>query len=66
MNIILNGENTEVSDGTTVLSLLEEKNTDPRTVIAEVDGDICKPEDFENVSLKEGSVVEVLRFVGGG
>ena len=66
MNITLNGEKTEVSENATVLSMLQERNADPKTVIAEVDGIIHKFEDFENTTLSEGSVVEVLRFVGGG
>lgn len=66
MNITLNGETKEISCDSTLLSLLEEKNTDPKTVIIELDGEIIKPDDFASYALKEGSVVEVLRFVGGG
>ena len=66
MNIILNGEDTIVGEGTTVTAILEERKTDPKTVVVEADGEILKPEDFETTVLKEGSVLEVLRFVGGG
>lgn len=66
MIIKLNGEDTEVADGATVLDILKEKEVDPKTVVVEADGEISKQDEFETVKLHEGSVVEVLRFVGGG
>lgn len=66
MNIVLNGEETEVADEATIADVLKEKGVDPKTVIVEADEIIVKPEEFDKTSLKEGSVLEVLRFVGGG
>ena len=66
MVIRLNGENTEVKDNASVYDILVQKEVDPKTVIVEADGVICKQDEFEDVKLHEGSVVEVLRFVGGG
>ena len=66
MIILLNGEEFSVNEGATVSDILREKEADPKTVIVEADGVILKPEEFEDVKLQEGSVVEVLRFVGGG
>lgn len=66
MNIFLNGEETEVADEATIADVLREKGVDPKTVIVEADEIIVNPEEFDKTSLKEGSVLEVLRFVGGG
>lgn len=66
MLIRLNGEDTECREGSSLLDILNEKNIDPETIVAEVDEVILKPEEFGECKLKEGSVVEVLRFVGGG
>lgn len=66
MLIRLNGEDTECKEGSSLLDILNEKNIDPETIVAEVDEVIIKPEEFGKCELKDGSVVEVLRFVGGG
>lgn len=66
MKIRLNGEDTECKEGVSLLDILNEKDIDPATIVAEVDEVILKPEEFEECVLKEGSVVEILRFVGGG
>ena len=66
MRIKLNGEETEITAGTTLLDILNDKNIDPGTIIAEVDEVILKPEEFGACALLEGSVVEILKFVGGG
>ena len=66
MIIKLNGEKVEILEGATVLDVLKNREVDPKTVVVEADGDICSQEDFDSVTLHEGSVVEVLRFVGGG
>ena len=66
MIIILNGEEFSVNEGATVSDILRKKEVDPKTVIVEADGVILKPEEFDNTVLKDGSTVEVLRFVGGG
>lgn len=66
MNIILNGNNETVSDGSTLMSVVNDKNINPKTIVAEVDGVIHKIEDFDRITLSEGSKVEILHFVGGG
>ncbi len=66
MNIRLNGQDEEFKDGATLIDILKEKDINPETIIAEVDEVILKPEEFEGCKLNDGSVVEILRFVGGG
>lgn len=66
MEILLNGEKFQTNEGATVSDILREKGTNPKTVIVETDGVILKPEEFETTVLRDGSTVEVLRFVGGG
>lgn len=66
MIIRLNGEETKCDEGTTLSDILKDKGIDPATIVAEVDELILKPEEFETCVLNDGSVVEILRFVGGG
>lgn len=66
MKIMLNGEVAEFAKDSTIIDILNEKEIDPETVVVEADGVICKREEFETTVLEDGSVLEVLRFVGGG
>lgn len=65
MNITLNGK----SYGTRaehVAGLLREKNHRPELVAVEVNGEIIARESYGAYQLKEGDVVEILTFMGGG
>ena len=65
MDIILNGEQTAIT-GPTLLAMVKEKGFDPDTVIAEVNLQLIKKDDWEQTTLAEGDTVELLSFVGGG
>ncbi len=50
----------------TVGALAESLGFDPAALVAEVNGDIIRREHFAGHALREGDVVELVRFVGGG
>ena len=66
MKITCNGEIKEITPGTTLVSLIQEMNLNPDTVVAECDGRIVKREEYDTLVLSEGNVLELIRFVGGG
>ena len=66
MKIVCNGEERSIAPHSTIISLLEELALDPDTVVVECDGAILKRESYESHLLAEGSVLELIRFVGGG
>lgn len=55
-----------VAEGIAVQSLLLELDLNPATVVVECDGEIILKDGYETSILKEGSVVELIKFVGGG
>ncbi|MGB5685810.1 MAG: sulfur carrier protein ThiS [Candidatus Electrothrix sp.] len=65
MHIILNGEQTVISSQS-LHAMIVEKGFDPDTVIAEVNLQLIKKNDWEQTSLNQGDTVELLSFVGGG
>ncbi len=65
MQIILNGEKTEAA-GPTLYEMIAEKGFTPDTVIAEVNLQLIKKENWRQTALNEGDTVELLSFVGGG
>jgi sulfur carrier protein len=66
MNIILNGQKTELEKAISLVELLESKGIEHDKVIVEYNFDILMRDDWSNTVLKENDNIEVLRFVGGG
>ena len=50
----------------TVAKLLDCMGVNAATVVAEVDGEIVRREDFGEVELRSGQTVELVRLMGGG
>jgi sulfur carrier protein len=61
----VNGQAYEVA-GRTVESLLLELEYDFRTIAVELNEEIIPKTTLDQVTLKDGDVLEVVRFVGGG
>jgi len=67
MNLVVNGKETNISDGLAVSQLLVQENVKmPDMVSVELDGQILKRAKFEETILKDDDKVEFLYFMGGG
>ena len=66
MKIHLNGEEKEIADGLNIAGLLDELEIRPGRVVVELNRTIISRETQESTSLKEGDVLEIVHFVGGG
>lgn len=66
LTIKLNGEERELSEGTTVSALLEELGLKPELLAVERNRDIVPKAAYPSTVLQEGDEVEVVSFVGGG
>ncbi|MDW7675627.1 MAG: sulfur carrier protein ThiS [Bacillota bacterium] len=66
MNIILNGEQEQLSGEKTIAALLEGLELNPDIVTVNVNGDVISKDEFATFSLNEGDEVDVLMFMGGG
>ena len=67
MNIVVNGKNTDTSDGLTVSELLTKENVKmPEMVSVELNGRILKRGEFETTTLKNDDQIEFLYYMGGG
>ena len=56
----------EVRDGLTIEKLILQLDLNPATVVVECNGSIVLPANYAGQQLSEGSVLELIRFVGGG
>ncbi len=66
MVVVINGKETEIADGLSVLGLLESRQLTPETVVVELNKNIVPSDVFGAIDLNDGDHLEILRFVGGG
>jgi thiamine biosynthesis protein ThiS len=66
MKILCNGETLEVAVGMRVADYLSQLGLDASSVVVECDGKILSREEYGSHALQDGSVLELIRFVGGG
>lgn len=66
MQIRLNGQARDVSDGITVAVLLHELKVRPERVAVLVNQGIIKKPSYGSTTLREGDAVEVLTVMAGG
>jgi sulfur carrier protein len=65
MLIKVNGQERDVTEGATILTLLTESKLKPQTVAVELNRRLVKTERYDQ-PLKAGDEVEIVTFVGGG
>jgi sulfur carrier protein len=65
MVIKVNGQQRDIPDGATILTLLAESKLKPQTVAVELNRRLVKTERYDQ-PLKAGDEVEIVTFVGGG
>ena len=66
MRIKLNGDSKDVSEGTTLLALVEQLSLAPERLAVELNREVVRRADWPGVTLSEGDRVEIVHFVGGG
>ena len=67
MKLIINGKETDFSDGLTVSELLvQQKVKMPDMVSVELNGQILRRTEFDQTTLGDNDRVEFIYFMGGG
>jgi sulfur carrier protein len=66
MKIYINGEQKEIAHGLNIAELLEELQIRPGRVVVELNRTIVSREVQESTILKDGDMLEIVHFVGGG
>ena len=66
MKLTVNGDPTDLPEGTTAAALLDQLKLNPGLVVVELNLNILRRDDLMRSTLKEGDQVEIVHFVGGG
>ncbi len=66
IKIILNGEEKEIKEASTIFDLVKDLDLDIKKIAVEKDLQIVNPDGFQKVILDEGSRIEIVHFIGGG
>lgn len=66
MNITLNGKPRSLDNVSTVAALLDSLNLDPSRVAVEHNRVVLLMGNFSATPLRDGDVLEIVQFVGGG
>lgn len=66
MIITINGKEREVPDNLTVSGLVSFLNINSERVAIELNREIAKKSNWDNIYLKNGDILEIVSFVGGG
>lgn len=63
--ICINGEKIENNE-IILSSYLEENGINPQRIAVELNGEILPKSQYSDTVLKDGDIVEIVNFVGGG
>ena len=66
MKITLNGQEKQLSSPFNLQSLVKQFCQNANRIIAEVNGRIVKSAEWDQTSIHDGDVIELVSFVGGG
>jgi len=66
IEITLNGRRRAVPDGLTLTGLLEHLGVHPRLVVVEWNREIIRHERYSEITVRDGDIIELVHFVGGG
>jgi len=66
LKIVVNGENKELTEQTTLEELIRQLGVRKETVVAEVNRQIIQMDKRPEIKLSDGDQVELIQFVGGG
>jgi thiamine biosynthesis protein ThiS len=66
MQLTINGAARTIGDAATVEAMLRELGLDPRGVVVELNRSIVRRANVGDTPVRDGDVVEIVHFVGGG
>lgn len=66
MKITVNGKEVELKNSKTIADYIIERNVTGEMYVIEKNLEIIPKEDYSKTELKDGDIIELVGFVGGG
>jgi len=66
LKITVNGSSIQISEGANITDLLRDLDLNSGMVAVELNARIIPKSEYSGRNLKEGDVLEIVHFVGGG
>ncbi|MCX7821711.1 MAG: sulfur carrier protein ThiS [Brevinematales bacterium] len=67
MRAKINGEYIEFVNDVNLLDFIQkDKKLNPKSIVIEYNGKVLKKEEWQNTFIKDGDIIEIVHFVGGG
>jgi thiamine biosynthesis protein ThiS len=66
LTIVVNGNRTDIAEGSGISDLIKSLGLDTERVAVELNKRIVRRADWGSTTISEGDKVEIVHFVGGG
>jgi thiamine biosynthesis protein ThiS len=66
LTIVVNGNQTDIPDSSTISDLIKQLGLNPERVAVERNRKIVRRAEWSSTAISEGDRLEVVHFVGGG
>ena len=66
IELTINGKVLQLKNPINLMNFLEDNSIEPRMIVIEYNGEIIKPEYWNNTTLKSGDKLEIVHMVAGG
>lgn len=66
MQIKINGSSYVFDDNITLDSIINQLNISVNNIVAEVNGEVITKDKFNKTIIEDNTVIELVKFVGGG
>lgn len=66
MQVTINGESREFTETQTINELLTTLELSDQRIAVELNREIVRKKDWENIAIKDADKIEIVHFVGGG
>jgi thiamine biosynthesis protein ThiS len=66
LRILVNGESKQFDEGTTLSALIELLGLPEQRIAVELNREVVRRADWNNITLNDNDHLEIVHFVGGG
>lgn len=66
MKVFINGETKEIAKQVNLLELLKEFSLPQERIAIELNKEVVRKKDWENITVSDADKIEIVHFVGGG